>query len=248
MTPQIPFHPSHWIGTVQQWWPTDTQERYEHLMEDLEYQAYVKEQGWDKPNAITYCINKQGYRDETELGEFVPTDNNLLALGCSFTMGIGLPYSDIWPTMIANKLALRACNFGWGGASSDRCFRLAEYWIPYLKPKLVILLNPPRGRTEIVIDEKTGEAQDIWPGNDELDAHIKKWLLVDENSRLNNLKNKLAIQALCQNLNIPYMAYEADTWMSRSRELAGYARDKFHAGPIGHRSFVEYVLDDWAKK
>jgi len=44
------------------------------------------------------------------------------------------------------------------------------------------------------------------------------------------------------------LSYEADEWMSRSREDAGYARDYFHAGPKGHRSFTERIINDFAAK
>jgi hypothetical protein len=71
---------------------------------------------------------------------------------------------------------------------------------------------------------------------------------VYENQRLNNLKNSLAIEALCNRLGIPFLPYEADTWMSRSREEAEYARDYFHAGPEGHKSFTERIINDWSKK
>lgn len=246
---QMPWHPGEKSVTFQ-WWPTDSQERCNEMMQDPVHRAYFQEQGWDKPDGINYHFNKYGFRVQSPTDDFDPKNNNLVALGCSFTMGIGLPYKDVWPTVLATALNLQACNFGWGGGSSDRCFRLAEYWVPHLKPKLVVLLNPPRGRCEVVIDDKTREAEGVVPGVELnfADVFIKKWMSVDENQRLNNLKNSLAIEAICSRLNIPFLSYEADVWMSRSREEAGYARDYFHAGPKGHKSFTEKILDDWSKK
>ena len=244
---KMPWQPGERSVTFQ-WWPTDTEARFNEMMQDPIHRAYFQEKGWDKPDGISYHFNNQGFRAQSIDDNFDPQNNNLVALGCSFTMGIGLPYKDLWPTRLAQALNLKACNFGWGGGSSDRCFRLAEYWVPHLKPKLVVLLNPPRGRMEVVINQDTGEPEGIMPMDNHPDAFVKKWMSVDENQRLNNLKNSLAIEALCNRLGIPFLPYEADTWMSRSREEAEYARDYFHAGPEGHKSFTERIINDWSKK
>jgi hypothetical protein len=239
-----PWHSNAAVNKTYQWWPSDTEESFNRMMQIPEHRAYFQSKGWDQPETITYKINSNGFRSE----EFNPADDNLVALGCSFTMGIGLPLADLWPTILSQALNLKACNFGYGGASSDQCFRLAEYWIPFLKPKLVVLLNPPRGRLEIVVNEITGATDTIMPMNDHPDAFVKKWLSIDENQQLNNRKNSLAIEAICNRLSIPFLSYEADMWMSRSREEAEYARDYLHAGPKGHKSFTEKILDDWFKK
>jgi len=231
-------------GKTYQWWPTDSKESFDRMMQDPVHRAYFQEKEWDKPETITYKLNSNGFRSE----EFDSSADNLVALGCSFTMGIGLPYKDLWPTRLAQALNLRACNFGWGGASSDQCFRFAEYWVPHLKPKLVVLLNPPRGRLEVIINQDTKEPECVMPMDNHPDAFIKKWLSVDENQRLNNLKNSLAIEAICNRLGIPFLSYEADNWMSRSREEAEYARDHLHAGPRGHETFTERILNDFSKK
>ena len=240
-----PWQPgSSCAGQTLDWLPTDTKESYERMIQDPAHREYFVKKGWEQPGTITYKINSHGFRSE----EFDPCADNLMALGCSFTMGIGLPYKDLWPTRLAQALNLQACNLGWGGASADQCFRLAEYWIPNLKPKLVVLLNPPRGRLEVMVNATTGMAETIMPMDSHPEAFVKKWLSVDENQRLNNLKNSLAIQAMCNNLGIPFLSYEADVWMSRSREEAEYARDYLHAGPRGHETFTERILYDWRKK
>ena len=207
LLPTPPWH-SHAINgqanKTYQWWPTDSKESFDRMMQDPVHRAYFQEKGWDQPETITYKINSNGFRSE----EFDSNaDNNLVALGCSFTMGIGLPYKDVWPSLVAQQLNLKACNFGWGGASSDQCFRLAEYWVPFLKPKLVVLLNPPRGRMEVIIDEKTAKAEGMMPMDNHPDPFVKKWLSVDENQRLNNRKNSLAIEAICNRLSIPFLSY-----------------------------------------
>lgn len=243
---KMPYHVPldiNFINTTIDWHPTDTKESFDRMMQDPEHRAYFQKHGWDQPGAITYSFNSFGFRSD----DFDIDADNLVALGCSFTMGIGLPVKDLWPTRLGQALNLRVCNLAWGGASSDRCFRMAEYWVPYLKPKLVVLLNPPRGRLEVIVDDDTGKSEgvDVWNSSDQF---IKQWVSVDANARLNNRKNSLAIQAVCNELSIPFLSYEADEWMSRSREEAEYARDYLHAGPRGHETFTEKILDDYAKK
>jgi hypothetical protein len=174
---KMPWQPGKRSVTFQ-WWPTDTEARFNEMMQDPIHRAYFQEKGWDKPDGISYHFNNQGFRAQSIDDNFDPQNNNLVALGCSFTMGIGLPYKDLWPTRLAQALNLKACNFGWGGGSSDRCFRLAEYWVPHLKPKLVVLLNPPRGRMEVVINQDTGEPEGIMPMDNHPDAFVKKWMSV----------------------------------------------------------------------
>lgn len=243
--PNPPYHYGiNVAGQTLDWMPSDTKESFDRMMQDPVHRAYFHELGWDKLGGITYSFNSHGFRSE----EFDQTADNIVALGCSFTMGIGLPYKDIWPTRIGEALNLKVCNLAWGGSSSDRCFRLADYWVPHLRPKLVVLLNPPRGRMEVIINETTGQAEEIMPYDNHPDAFIKKWLSVDRNSRLNNQKNSLAIQALCNQLKIPFLSYEADKCMGSSREEVDYARDYLHAGPPGHRMFAESILNEYNKK
>lgn len=91
-----------------EWLPSDTKENYEKLIKDPKHLEYFKTLGWDKPGAITYKINSQGFRcDEFEPGDY------LAAFGCSYTAGIGLPVDVLWPTLVGEKLNLRVANLAW---------------------------------------------------------------------------------------------------------------------------------------
>jgi hypothetical protein len=107
----IPEHAGkHHVNQTLDWLPTDTKESYEKLIQDPEHLAYFVEQGWDQPGAITYRFNSHGFRaDEFDGGPY------MLALGCSFTIGIGLPDQDTWARQTATALGLKCANLGWGG-------------------------------------------------------------------------------------------------------------------------------------
>ena len=54
------------------------------------YREYFRERGWDRPEAITYKFNSEGFRCE----EFDDSPC-LVALGCSFTFGNALPVDAV---------------------------------------------------------------------------------------------------------------------------------------------------------
>jgi hypothetical protein len=132
-----------------EWLPTDTKENYDKLMQDPDHQKYFADMGWDQPRAITYKLNSYGFRaDEFDGGPY------MVALGCSYSVGIGLPDHVTWARQTATALELKCANLAWGGYSADSCYRLAEYWIPKLKPAYVCMLAPPRHRVEVLLDDQ----------------------------------------------------------------------------------------------
>ena len=240
----------HMAGRQVDFLPTDSKENFEKLCAVDEYREYFRSHGWLEPGAIAYHINSHGFRSD----EFEPDQDCIVALGCSFTIGIGLPVQSVWPALIGQALGKKVYNLAWGGNSADTCFRIAEYWIPKLKPKAVFMLAPPATRFELLLDSKVQPAEVFMPANEiahnhgDYDGFLKHWYNNDENLRLNHKKNKLAIGALCNDLNIPCQIYDANDHMAWSREDVGYARDRMHAGPLGHERLAGIILDDWRKK
>ena len=140
----------HLANTVLEWMQPDTEQAFNKLCEDPKHKKYFADKGWDQPGAITYKFNNHGFRCD---------DFNdapcLVALGCSYTLGLGLPISDIWPTLVGQELDLQVVNLAWNGYSADSCFRLAEYWLPKLNPKLVVMFAPPQARIEVLNESDT---------------------------------------------------------------------------------------------
>lgn len=235
------------------WFPTDTEESFNRMMQEPEHRAYFSQMGWDQPGAITYKFNSYGFRcDEFSQGPY------LLALGCSYTIGIGLPVESTWPEVLAKKLGLKCANLAWGGYSADSCYRLAEYWIPELRPDYVCILVPPRNRLELCLDAS------IMPGDRQLpievfmpqsmsniynenDVYLNHWFLNEDNGRINSRKNAHAINNICQELNIRCSYRFCEDYMTRSREEIGYARDYLHGGPIIHNILAEELYNEYQK-
>lgn len=249
--PDAPWHFGVPMAGMQvDFLPTDSKEHFEKLCEVEEYREYFEQQGWLEPGAITYKLNNHGFRcDNFELDQ-----DCIVALGCSFTLGIGLPVQSLWCNLVGAELGKKVYNLSWGGNSADTCFRLAEYWIPKLKPAAVFMLTPPASRFELLLDSKMQPAEVFMPANEiahnhgQYDGYLKHWYNNDENSRLNHKKNKLAVKAICNELGIPCQIYDANDHMAWSREEVGYARDRMHAGPLGHQRLAKIIINDWRKK
>jgi hypothetical protein len=248
MFDDAPWHFGTYLAnTDQEFLPTDTEEHFKKLCETEEYREYFKAHGWLEPGAITYKINSQGFRCD----ELIVNTDCIVALGCSFTLGIGLPIESIWPTLVSQELGIKVYNLAWGGNSADTCFRLAEYWLPRLKPKAVFMLAPPDSRFELLLAAGIHKVEVFMPAAEIADNHatyanyLKHWYGESENARLNYKKNKLAVKALCKDLNTPCQIYDARDYMAWSREDVGYARDRMHAGPRGHQQLAERIIHDW---
>jgi lysophospholipase L1-like esterase len=129
---------------------------------------------------------------------------------------------------------------------------IAEHWLPILQPKLVVMAAPPKHRFDL-ITETSGHNHDTYLPASEIkhadtDDFIKTWFLNDRNADLNNARNRLAVEGLCARLGIPCLTYNAHDWFAKSREEVEYARDRMHAGPLGHKLFAERILNDFATK
>jgi hypothetical protein len=245
-----PWHPgTRYKSTTQYWIPSDSQENFQINSKDpAKYQLLV-DHGWNTPTSIPYVINKHGFRCD----EFETNVENVVTLGCSFTMGIGLPVETIWPSLVSQALGLKLYNLAWGGNSADTCFRLSEYWLPILKPSVVCMLTPPPTRVEIIDDNKDSPATTVLPGVDYdqplFDIFLKTWFLHEENCRLNSLKNQLAIKQLCHRLNIKVVVLTALEDLEYDRtKIDNLARDFIHPGPEEHRELAKKFIEAYSNE
>jgi hypothetical protein len=206
-------------------------------MRDPEKKKYVENMGWATPGCFTYRLNSQGFRTD----ELEPDPDSFVALGCSFTAGIGLPLEMVWPSLISRRLDRRVFNLGVGGAGMDTVFRIADYWLPIIRPKFVALLVPPIDRLE-VMEDSNGDGNVIRPCDAHKDQFIKMWWASEENSKNNARKNILAVHSICDTLSVPLFVVSCGRLYSFD-----HARDFLHHGPQGHmglvRRFVEQGIE-----
>lgn len=226
-----------YAGQTLHWFPMDTEKRYQNHLIDTKKRSLLEQNNWID-REILYTFNSNGFRSD----EFNNDQPGYVALGCSFTMGIGLPKEDVWCWQVGDYFKLKTWNLGLGGGSLDQCFRLATYWLEKLNPRFVILLEPPKTRFEVLDNDCainiTPEETSWWQ-----DRYVKTYLATSTNSDINRLKNIQAIGYLCNELNIPFYTWPPFTEQLNTRSYyTDFARDLAHNGPIYNRDFANKVI------
>jgi hypothetical protein len=133
-------HYHKWCNQTVYWCPSDDKETFKENLSNSNTKKLLEQNGWlDKD--ITYTFNKYGYRcDSFDL----PCE--VLFAGCSQTIGIGLPLDVLWASRVADHLKIPYHNIACGGADWQHTAQRLCYWLPILKPKVLILKHPPSDR------------------------------------------------------------------------------------------------------
>jgi len=216
-----------YCNTKLKWLSMDTEELYKKNLN--KNRSLLEQHNWID-NPFTYSFNSKGFR----CNEFT-SNPTIMFLGCSFTCGIGLPVDAIWPELVSKALGMRCANLGQGGGSSDTAFRLCHGWIDRIKPKLVVFLQPPGIRWELVnansIEFLSGSF-----GDKKYPDYANQWIVDENNNYFNKIKNTLAIESLCNSRQIKFIKFNS---MPDGEDLA---RDLKHPGIQRHKLFAEQVL------
>jgi hypothetical protein len=210
------------------WLPGDSLELYKENL--INHYDDLKQHNWID-NHFNYTFNSLGFR----CNEFTH-DPSIMFLGCSYTMGIGLPVTSIWPELVSKNLKMNCANLGIGGGSCDTAFRLCHGYLDRIKPKLVIFMIPPGIRFENVND---GYILNILANKPEHAYFLKTWAIDDNNSYFNIEKNILGIKMLCHERNTKLIVVHSDE-LKCSNSLA---RDLGHTGIESHRIFSNKILE-----
>ena len=215
------------------WLPADTEELY---LKNLETNwGSLNVNGWIDDPHFTYKFNSHGFRSD----EF-NHEPSILFLGCSHTAGIGMPVEKTWTRIVAKELGLKCFNLGIGASSNDTAFRLGHHYIPQIKPKLVIFLSTDNARTELFSNDHI-ENWSIW--NQTYDPtrwgyYIENWILNDANSEMNFLKNKLALEHICNTNNIKFLHRKVGDVLYN----LDLARDLMHYGVKSNKVCSQKIL------
>jgi len=134
---------------VDYWAFNDDEETYNYNVKNR-YND-LKSNGWlDSKKSIEYKFNKWGFRSDN-----FDSTGGVLFLGCSHVVGVGLAVSDTFSYIVGKQVNLPIYNLGITGGSNCAAFRVADYWIPKLKPKFVFMLQTYDERLEIINGQKT---------------------------------------------------------------------------------------------
>lgn len=218
----------------------------------------LEDSGWFGPNQpVSYRYNNHAFRDE----DF---DDRIcgIALGCSYTEGVGVAESDTWPSQLTDILGYKVWNLGIGGTGIDTCFRVMDFWAPVLNPRFIALLDPPIARIEICRADGgyTNLLNIGWENSDATspqDQFVKHWFAQERNWIEHHRRHVLAMRMLAHDLSIPFVHlfngpicqpvpdFQQDSRFLRpgSTELLDRARDLAHAGPRTLKAVAEVMQE-----
>lgn len=218
-------------NTTEYWVPGDTEELFNKNW--AENEELLTRNGFTPGIQIEYTFDGYALRNKAD----VDISRSILALGCSFTFGTGHHIEDIWPTKVAKKLGLSVFNAGVPGSSSDTAFRILDTLIDE-EPVAVFCLAPFDNRWEFIEDNefKNFGLWGEWLYNDNTKL-VTELHTNEQRNRLNQHKNLLAMQKLCDLYNIPFVLMECDmnsAWAWPEFIEGDWARDLGHQGRIWH--------------
>ena len=102
-------------------------------------------------------MNEYGYRASKNVRE-IP-QYNVLTLGCSWTMGIGVDNNLIWPTLMGDRLG-RMHNYGMYGVSTSFIAKTFYKFLNSIKtPDIALIMWPGFSRRDYITE--TGEFRKI---------------------------------------------------------------------------------------
>lgn len=196
-------------------------------------------------HSLSYKYNNQGFRSREFL---VQSDNPiLLTLGCSHTVGVGIPVEDNWPEQLGAKYFTNhvVYNAGLGGASSDTVARLAINIIPIIKPDIVAILWPSITRFETY---HHGPNKNVTQFNGPWSTENFSVQFEENNCYNNQNKNKVIVNLLQKIYNFKLIAIDVDHAIA-VHDHHGYlkARDNQHFCGWWHRDVMEDFYQEYLK-
>ena len=116
------------------------------------------------PKKISYKYSSKGFRDDEWPDDL---SDVIWCVGDSFTVGIGQPFEESWPSLLQKKLGKRCLNLGEDGCSNDTMALRIKDICKLHSPKLIVVmwsyLHRRRVNNENVHHEKEnfGRQQDL---------------------------------------------------------------------------------------
>jgi hypothetical protein len=202
---------------------------------------------------VTYSFNSHGYR----CPEFEPgADVRMISIGCSNTLGVGLPQQALFHEQFAERLRkeLSATVVNWnlsmGGASNDYICRTLYLAVPQLNPHIVLVnfTYLPRREYVSVGNRVLSYIAKCEPPDrvaKEIYGHIVA-LSSPLDDQLNLFQNYKAIESLLHDrlwlysfvfgskLMEDVAAHTDPTRLTGHFSQCDYARDGLHPGPRSH--------------
>lgn len=206
--------------TQTKWSGTDTVDRFKQNPDFAKWQDI----------GITYDFSNEGFR--TYDFDFLLGKEIDVALGCSHTMGVGLPIDSVWPSLIEKSRPCPMLNLGLGAGTTDTVARILTNITGLFQINTVFIFWPEFKRFETYSDEN---ADFIIPNN----SLIEHTWNMDQHISLHRFyKNKLIVDLLGHNT-----VTHVHGTLFKNYRILDYARDGMHFGPETHKLIAKLFLD-----
>ena len=257
---------NHWqTGIIPySWAPKNVELKWSGMDHADSYNQNPRRSDWNNID-ITYSYNPQGFRCP-DLNNFIDQPVNI-ALGCSFTEGIGLPVDSIWPTLVEQQTEYPMLNLGMGGGAPDTVARVLTNISGLFDIQKVYILWPPTHRLEnyLLIDANqklitnavykngqpvvpagtTHKIETLYP-MDSKPEHV--WAMTDEMNKQRLFRNQFTVMLLAEKFGFDLVEITIDRAVSlfRSRpiEELDFARDGGHWGIDTQKDIAKFMLDN----
>jgi hypothetical protein len=229
-----------------QWCAPDT---YENFIKNP-FQNYTE-------HSIIYNFNSQGFR--TQEFELNSHKKNILFLGCSHTLGVGLRDSEVWVHKVSqlfDRSEYNCYNLGIGGSGADTVARLLTNSIDYIHPSIVFILWPTMLRIDQYLQFQDKKSHKII-------SRVLNFKMVDQPKDILDLfsdfqcynlmcKNKLIVNLLEKIYKFKTISIDACDIKQRMHVQQKYtraqtrgARDGIHWGPQIHQEIADQMIQQY---
>ncbi len=239
---EIPYvwHPKLKTKT---WFCSDSEENFKNSRDQLH-----------TADTVSYTFNEYGYRIGPSDWNLNSSKKRLLALGCSHTVGVGVPWDDTWPVLLAKHADYELFNLASSGSAGDVAVRTLYSVVDIIKPDLVAILWPEVNRYEFYENFKFDadgdeyeltHSRSIW--NDESIAEMQ--------NHLYNLhqKNLIFLDMMQQLYKFKCLTFDSmDVINDYARQHSDIlypvsydSRDKLHPGVQAHQYIAKKFIDTY---
>lgn len=222
------------------WFSTDSKENYEKN----------RDKNFFSPDSFGYNFNNYGYRIGSTDWNFNSDQKKIITLGCSHSVGIGVPWENTWAYLLAQQLNCELFNLSVTGGTPDTVFRTLYFSLEKIKPDVVAIFWPAPIRWEFYeampwdatgADCNTPKLLSVW----NTDANQ-----INENHLINNRnKNILSVRLLQKIYGFKLLELDSESaitdYISSGNELSVDARDLIHPGVSMHQYTAKKFIDTY---
>lgn len=180
---------------------------------------------------IYYKFNKHGFRTYEFDNLYGKTVD--IALGCSFTQGVGLSEKNIWPYFVEQQRPYPLLNLGLGGGATDTVARILTNIYKMFNIDTVFVQWPLYSRFEIYSEN---EIQTILPASAEVEH---TWNMTDSVAVQRFFKN----QSIVKSFEYRIVEMSPLEFLDEPGIWVDSARDGIHPGVETHKNLAKKFLD-----